>query len=132
MRLGRTNAATGTEHALNGSELLQEAGALVTAGWCQGAAARDANGGATDALGNDAASWSLLGALQVATFRDASTRIADLGLAVAAIADLIDDPCLAHWNDEALRTQLEVVALLDRAEVKALAQLIYEETASSN
>jgi hypothetical protein len=117
---------------LDGSELLHEAGALVTAGWCQGAAARDANGVAIDVLARDAAAWSLLGALQAATFRDSSTRISDLGTAVAAIADLIDDPCLSHWNDDSVRTQLEVVALLDRAEVRTLAALIYQETASSN
>jgi hypothetical protein len=125
-------AETGLEYSLDGSELLHEAGALVTAGWCQGAPARDAQGIATDVLAHEAVSWSLLGALQAATFRDASTRISDLGLAVAAIAELIEDPCLAHWNDESVRTQLDVVALLDHAEVKALAQLIYEETASEN
>jgi hypothetical protein len=125
-------AETRLEYALDGSELLHEAGALVAAGWCQGAAARDVRGGVTDVLAGDAASWSLLGALQAATFRDSSTRISDLGLAVSAIADLIDDPCLAHWNDEAVRTQVEVVALLDRAEVTAIAQVIYQETASEN
>jgi hypothetical protein len=117
---------------LDGSELLHEAGALVTAGWCQGASARDADGVETDVLGTDAVSWSLLGALQAATFRDASTRISDLGLAVAAIAELIEDPCLAHWNDDSLRTHLDVIALLDRAELTALAQVIYDEAASEN
>jgi hypothetical protein len=117
---------------MNGPELLHEAGALVAAGWCQGAQARDANGLDTDVLADEAASWSLLGALQAATFRDESTRISDLALAVAAIAELIEDPCLTHWNDDSLRTQLEVLALLDRAELTALAQVIYAETASDN
>jgi hypothetical protein len=125
-------AETGLEHALDGSELLHEAGSLVAAGWCQGAPARDADGLAIDVLAHEAASWSLLGALQAATFRDSSTRVSDLGLAVAAIAELLEDPCLAHWNDESVRTQLDVIALLDRAEVRALAQLIYQETASEN
>jgi hypothetical protein len=117
---------------MDGSELLHEAGALVTAGWCQGAPARDAAGAPIDVLARAAASWSLLGALQAATFRDASTRLSDVGLAVAAIAELIEDPCLAHWNDEAARTQLDVIALLDHAEIEAIAQLVYQESAAQN
>jgi hypothetical protein len=117
---------------MNGSELLHEAGALVTAGWCQGATARDPAGNITDVRTGDASAWSLLGALQAAALRDSSTRIDDIALAVAAIAELIEDPSLSHWNDAAARTKLEVVGLLDRAEVKALAQLIYHESASLN
>jgi hypothetical protein len=117
---------------MDGSELLHEAGELVNEGWCQGAAARDAAGEVTDVLRGDATSWSLLGALQAASLQDSSTRIDDIALAVAAIAEQIEDPSLSHWNDVATRTQLEVVGLLDRAEVKALAQLIYQESASVN
>jgi hypothetical protein len=117
---------------MNGSELLHEAGALVTAGWCQGAAARDPAGKITDVHAGDAAAWSLLGALQAAALRDSSTRIDDIALAVAAIAELIEDPSLSHWNDAAARTKLEVVSLLDHAEVKALAQLIYDDSVSLN
>ena len=117
---------------MDGSELLHEAGALVTAGWCQGATARDPAGNSTDVRASGASSWSLLGALQAATLRDSSTQVDDVALAVAAIAELIDDPSLSHWNDAAARTQLEVVQLLDRAEVKALTQLIYYESVSLN
>jgi hypothetical protein len=104
---------------MNGSELLHEAGAFVTAGWCQGAEARSARGMAVDVCDEAAASWSLLGALQAAAARDESTRIEDIRHAVAAIAGLIVDPSLAHWNDVPARTQAGVAALLGRAEALA-------------
>jgi hypothetical protein len=105
--------------ATNGSELLHEAGSLVIAGWCQGAEARTAEGDAVDVCDATAARWSLLGALQAAAVRDEATRIEDIGLAVAAIAELIVDPSLAHWNDLPTRTQGVVADLLDQAEALA-------------
>ncbi|MDX6475348.1 MAG: hypothetical protein QOH95_859 [Gaiellaceae bacterium] len=101
---------------MNGSELLHEAGALVASGWCQGAEARTLAGEAVEASDESAVSWSLLGALQAAAVSDDSTRMEDIGVAVAAIAELIVDPSLAHWNDVPTRTQSVVAELLDRAE----------------
>jgi hypothetical protein len=112
---------------MNGSKLLQEAGALVEKGWCQGTEARDAGGRATQVASADAASWSLLGALQATTVSDPETGIQDIGDAVAALAEVILDPSLANWNDSAARTKLEVLKVLKDAEVLALEQLLYYE-----
>jgi hypothetical protein len=112
---------------MNGLKLLHDAGVLVERGWCQGTEARDANGRATDVAGPDAASWSLLGALQATTVLDPSTELQDVGDAVAALAELIMDPSLANWNDSESRTKLEVLGVLKDAELLALDQLVYHE-----
>ena len=112
---------------MDGSKLLHDAGVLVERGWCQGAEARNATGKATDVGGADAASWSLLGALQETTVVDPSTRLQDVGDAVAALAELIVDPSLTNWNDSEGRTKLDVLTLLGRAEALALEQLVYHE-----
>jgi hypothetical protein len=100
---------------MSGSDVLREAGALVTLGWCQNAEARTQYGAAVDISAGTATEWSLLGALQTVTFRDTSTRLDDLRLALTAIAELIDDPSLADWNDQPDRTQEEVCTMLERA-----------------
>jgi hypothetical protein len=112
---------------MNGSKLLHDAGLLVEKGWCQGTEARDATGHAIDVSSTDAASWSLLGALQATTVADPSTQLQDIGDAVAALAELILDPSLANWNDSEVRTKLEVLGVLKEAEVLALEQLVYHE-----
>jgi hypothetical protein len=104
---------------MNGCELLHEAGVLVAAGWCQGVEAETTGGDPVDVQDEAAARWSLLGALQAASFCDDATRIQDVGDAIAAIAELIVDPSLAHWNDVAGRTQDDVSALLAHAELLA-------------
>jgi hypothetical protein len=101
---------------MNGAELLHEAGKRVQVGWCQGAEARGAGGGVVDVESKEAVSWSLLGALQAAALVDRQTQIRDIGAAVAAIAELITDPSLAHWNDEPVRTHGDVTTLLAEAE----------------
>jgi hypothetical protein len=101
---------------MTGAELLRDANERVAFGWCQGATARSIHGVPVDACGDQAARWSLLGALQAAAFCDQTTRLDDIRGAVAAIADLIDDPSLSHWNDVPERTQYEVSSLLKRAE----------------
>lgn len=100
---------------MTGTELLREAEALVQLGWCQHATARTLNGAAVDVSSGNAAQWSLLGALQAVTFRDSSTSLDDLRDAMMSIADLIDDPSLADWNDDPNRTQADVQGLLGRA-----------------
>ena len=100
---------------MTASELLREAETLVALGWCQHATARTHEGASIDVAAGNAAEWSLLGALQAVTFRDASTTVDDLRDALSAIAELIEDPSLAHWNDEEGRTQADVCGLLSRA-----------------
>jgi hypothetical protein len=101
---------------MNGADLLHEAGALVGFGWCQGATARTTAGVPVDVCAHDAATWSLLGALQAAAFRDDPMDVDDIRVAMEAIGELIVDPSLSHWNDAPGRTQLEVCNLLARAE----------------
>jgi hypothetical protein len=112
---------------MNGSELLHGAGVLVARGWCQGTEARDANGKATDVAAPDATAWSLLGALQATTVGDPEIGLQDVGDAVAALAELISDASLAHWNDFETRTKLEVLSVLKSAEMRVLEQFVYHE-----
>ena len=112
---------------MSGSKLLHDAGVLVEQGWCQGTEARDASGRATDVDAADAASWSLLGALQATTVAEPSTELQDIGDAVSALAELIRDPSLANWNDSGARTKLEVLSVLKEAELLVLEQLVYHE-----
>jgi hypothetical protein len=112
---------------MNGSKLLHDAGVLVEKGWCQGAEARDARGLATTVCSADAASWSLLGALQATAAADPSTDLQDIGNAVSALAELIMDPSLANWNDSEARTKLEVLSLLKDAEILVLEEFVYYE-----
>jgi hypothetical protein len=65
--------------------------------------------------------------LQATTVSDPSTRLQDVGDAVAALAELIMDPSLANWNDTATRTKLEVLNVLKDAELLVLEQLVYYE-----
>jgi len=107
---------------MTGSELLHEAGALVAFGWCQGATARTVNGVPVDVCAEEAATWSLLGALQATAFRAEPMDTDDIRVAMEAIAELITDPSLSHWNDAPERTKTEVRALLERAERLVLPQ----------
>jgi len=102
-----------------GLQLLQDARRLVAKSWCHGADARDAQGAEVEPWDDDAASWSLLGAMVAVLERDASRGgelpLAALGSALYALADLIETDSLADWNDDPRQTQDNVVAVLDRA-----------------
>jgi hypothetical protein len=86
-----------------------------------------ASADATDAFGEpvepwraEAARWSLLGAVVAALERPESSTGHQLSLpalaeAMGALADLIYEPSLARWNDDPLRSQQEVLAVLARA-----------------
>ena len=116
---------------MNGSKLLHDAGVLVERGWCQGTEARDSSGRATDVVADDATAWSLLGALQATTVADPSTRLQDIGDAVAALAEVIMDPSLADLNDSTARTKLEVLSVLRDAELLVIEQLVYHEVSEN-
>jgi hypothetical protein len=102
-----------------GLRLLQDARRLVAESWCHGADARDANGYEVEPWDDDAASWSLLGAMVAVMEREASRGgelpLAALGSALYALADLIETDSLADWNDDPRQTQENVLAVLDRA-----------------
>ena len=102
--------------AMTARELLRDAGDRVASGWSQGADARAVDGCPVDVLDPGAASWSLLGALQGAAFAGPEAQVEEIRVAVGAIAELIADPSLTHWNDRPERTSQEVHAVLARAE----------------
>jgi|tagenome__1003787_1003787.scaffolds.fasta_scaffold20519220_2 hypothetical protein len=101
---------------MNGADLLHEAARKVDLGWCQGTEATTVDGLSINVCSAGAARWSLLGALQAAVASDESTELRDIEMAVSALADLIDDPSLAHWNDVPSRTAGDVSDVLERAE----------------
>ena len=98
---------------------MQDARKLVAESWCHGADARDANGFEVDPWDDDAASWSLLGAVVAVLEREASLSgelpLDELGAALYALADLIETDSLVDWNDDQGQTQAKVVAVLDQA-----------------
>jgi hypothetical protein len=102
-----------------GERLLQDARKLVAESWCHGADARDVNGFEVDPWDDDAASWSLLGAVVAVLEREASFAgelpLDELGAALYALADLIETESLVDWNDDPGQTQAKVVAVLDQA-----------------
>ena len=102
-----------------GQRLLQDARELVAESWCHGVDARDVNGFEVDPWDDDAASWSLLGAVVAVLEREASLAgelpLDELGAALYALADLIETESLVDWNDDPGQTQAKVVAVLDQA-----------------
>jgi len=98
---------------------LQDARNLVAESWCHGADARDVNGFEVDPWEDDAASWSLLGAVVAVLEREASLvgelPLDDLGAALYALADLIETDSLVDWNDDQGQSQANVVAVLEQA-----------------
>lgn len=103
-----------------GRRLLRNARELVAGSWCRAADARDARGQAVEPWDEAAVSWSLLGAL-VAALEDEAARAGELPVdqlaaALYALADLIDRDSLADWNDDPVRTEAEVLAVLAGAE----------------
>jgi hypothetical protein len=95
--------------------VIDETRRLIEFGWCRGSDARDAHGAAVPPGDPTATEWSLLGALGlVAAHGDVGLE--QLATALAALAELIADPSLSHWNDAPGRTQEEVVATLAGAQ----------------
>jgi hypothetical protein len=102
------------------AQLLGRAHGHVRQGWCQGADATDAFGEPVEPWSAEAVRWSLLGAIVVALDRAESSTSHELALpalaeAMGALADLIYEPSLARWNDDPLRSQQEVLTVLERA-----------------
>ena len=105
--------------------MLMEARGLLLRGWSKGAQAREDTGHVVNAWSDDAASWSLVGALLASWHRHDDRLDADFvahsaearGLAEAtdvlsrATGTLALDP----WNDAPERTRSDVIAAVDRA-----------------
>ena len=104
--------------------MLQEARNLLLRGWSRGGQARDVRGRVVLPWSDDAAAWSLLGALlatwQVHDMSDADfvAHRADaqaLGDATEALGEATGTAALDQWNDADGRDLAEVVAAVDRA-----------------
>jgi len=103
--------------------LLARAAEYVREGWCQGADARDASGSPVEPWEEQACAWSLLGALVAALDGPAAVAggrvpLPALAVAMAALADLIEDRSLAGWNDAPARSAGAVIAVLERARMR--------------
>jgi hypothetical protein len=99
--------------------ILARARQLVAYGWCQGAEARDGDGGSTNAWSPLAVRWSLLGALVAAVDLPPDPPAAYLGplrRALAALAEVMDEASLARWNDAPERTRDDVLAIVEAAQ----------------
>ena len=111
---------SGGDAGLVASQLLQRARDLVAFGWCQGVEARDAAGLEVEPWSATACHWSLLGAIVASldppvTAAEESLPLSELALALAALAEVVVEASLAAWNDDALRSQAEVVRTLEQA-----------------
>src|ERR1041385_5678234 len=99
--------------------LLRRARELIDSGWTQGADARAADGTPLDPWSDEAASWSLLGALvaalEEAEEHDQTISLTELALALDALAGFVDDDSLARWNDAPGRTLHQVESALAAA-----------------
>jgi hypothetical protein len=105
--------------------MLMEARGLLLRGWSQGAQARDRRGHIVNAWSDDAASWSLVGALLASWHRHDDRLDADFvahsaeaeGLAEAskALGKTTGTAAMDPWNDAAERTRSEVITAVDRA-----------------
>jgi len=111
----------GAGRNVTAKQILFGARELVHEGWCQGVDARDARGQRCAPWNRDARTWSVLGAL-VASEGDepdvrahSSASVAELGHAVALLAEAAGTRTLQAWNDEPARTRDEVLAAFDRA-----------------
>ena len=100
--------------------ILARARDLVAYGWAQGAEARDEQDEAVRPWSPEARRWSLLGALVAAVDLPAhpgAVTLQPLRRALAALAEVIEDPLLAEWNDQPGQTQEAVVGVLDAAQL---------------
>ena len=104
--------------------MLQEARGLLLRGWSRGAQARDPQGQVVLPWSEEAASWSLLGALlatwQVHDMEDADfvAHRADaraLGDATQALGEATGTAALDQWNDAEERVLGDVLEAVDGA-----------------
>ena len=105
--------------------MLQEARGLLQRGWSRRAQARDPQGRVVLPWSEEAASWSLLGALlatwqvhDMAEDADFVAHRADaraLGDATQALGEATGTAALDKWNDAEERNLNDVLAAVDRA-----------------
>ena len=105
--------------------MLQEARGLLQRGWSRGAQARDPQGQVVLPWSEDAASWSLLGALlatwQVHDMEEEADFVAHradaraLGDATQALGEATGTAALDQWNDAEERNFTDVLGAVDGA-----------------
>ena len=105
--------------------MLQEARGLLQRGWSRGAQARDAQGEVVLPWSEEAASWSLLGALlarwQVHDMQEDADFVAHradaraLGDATQALGEATGTAALDQWNDADERNLADVLGAVDGA-----------------
>lgn len=105
--------------------MLQEARGLLQRGWSRGAQARDAQGQVVLPWSEEAASWSLLGALlarwQVHDMQEDADFVAHradaraLGDATQALGEATGTAALDQWNDAGDRNLSDVLGAVDGA-----------------
>lgn len=105
--------------------MLMEARGLLLRGWSKGAQARDERGHVVNAWSDEAASWSLVGALLASWHRHDDRLDADFvahSAEARALADATDvlsratgTLALDLWNDATERNRGDVIAAVDRA-----------------
>lgn len=102
-----------------GLQLLEDARYRIAESWCRGADARNARGLEVDPWDDEAASWSLLGAIVAVLEEKASLwgemPLDDLAAAMYALSGLIETESLADWNDDPRQTRETVLEMLDGA-----------------
>jgi hypothetical protein len=103
--------------------MLTAARNLISESWTQHAEARRADGSGVDPWDRDAVSWSLLGALVAGYERliwldGQKAALEALARACILLADVIDSDSLSDWNDAPGRTQADVLAALDEANLR--------------
>jgi hypothetical protein len=105
--------------------MLMEARGLLLRGWCQDAQARNERGSIVPPWSDEAASWSLLGAV-LATwewhdepldvdFVAHSAEASTLGDATRALVAATGSQSLEDWNDAFERRRGDVIAAVDEA-----------------
>lgn len=103
------------------ASLLTQARALLEKGWCQGEYAKDADGYPVHADNLEASSWCINGAL--IGIRVSSPHV------IFELEYLLSDKVgigIICWNDKRYRTQVEVLALMDKAIASPEAQELVE------
>lgn len=105
--------------------MLMEARGLLLRGWSKGAQARDERGHVVNAWSDEAASWSLVGALLASWHRHDDRLDADFvahSAEARALADATDvlsratgTLALDPWNDATERNRGDAIAAVDRA-----------------
>ena len=100
--------------------LLVRAAQCVRESWCQGTDALDRYGGPVEPWSEQAAAWSLLGALVAALDGPGAVAAGNvpppaIATAMAALGEMTDERSLTGWNDAPTRTQRDVIEVLVRA-----------------